>query len=232
MLRALVLLLLIANAGFWSWRQGWLEPLHGFIGAGPEGDREPQRLARQVAPETVRVLDAASAPAASPSPPPPADAAASAAQAAVCLEAGPFTPAELAVAQATLQGALPGGWVLRDLAPGRPWWIAMGPYTDTELLQRRKDELRRRDIEPEQATLSAGAAPWLVLARHDSREAAEAGLAGYAARGVRNARTVEGTPVELRALRVAQADAAQQALLAALPADPLHGRAFLPCPLP
>ena len=227
MLRALVLLLLIANAGFWAWRQGWLEPLHGFIGASPAGDREPQRLARQVAPETVQVLDAA-APAAT-ALPAAVDTAASA-PATGCLEAGPFTPAELGVAQATLEGALPGGWVVRDLAPGRPWWVAMGPYTDDELLQRRKDELKRREIEPEQAALSAGAAPWLVLSRHARREGAEAALAGFEARGVRNARAIEGTPVELRALRVAQADAAQQALLAALPAEQLLGRPFAPCP--
>jgi hypothetical protein len=55
MLRTLVLLLLLANGLFFAWAQGWL-------GAAPrQGEREPHRLAAQVAPETVKVLPAAQA---------------------------------------------------------------------------------------------------------------------------------------------------------------------------
>ena len=66
MLRALVLVLLLANAGFWAWRHGWLEPLHGAIGARPEGEREPERLTMQVDPDRLRLIpaEAASTPAA------------------------------------------------------------------------------------------------------------------------------------------------------------------------
>ena len=58
MLRSLVLVLLLANAGFWVWRQGWLEPLHSAIGARPEGEREPERLAMQVDPDRLRLIPA------------------------------------------------------------------------------------------------------------------------------------------------------------------------------
>lgn len=70
MLRIVVLLLVLANAGFYGWRQGWLDTA---VGVRAQGDREPGRLAAQVAPATVRVLA-----------PLPTETAAN--QAAVCLE--------------------------------------------------------------------------------------------------------------------------------------------------
>jgi len=56
MLRALVALLLLANAVFWVWSQGWLDDV---VGIRSTGEREPQRLAQQVRPEIVRVLPGA-----------------------------------------------------------------------------------------------------------------------------------------------------------------------------
>jgi hypothetical protein len=56
MLRALVALLLLANAVFWIWSQGWLDDV---VGVRSTGEREPQRLAQQVRPEIVRVLPGA-----------------------------------------------------------------------------------------------------------------------------------------------------------------------------
>lgn len=236
MLRAIVLVLLLANVGFWVWRQGWLEPLHGVIGARPEGEREPERLARQVRPERVRLLgpEAVSAASATPrSTPGPAIAEAPAPPAAastVCLEAGPYTATELAAVQPALQAAWPGGaWTVRELPPeSAVWWVAMGPFFDGEQLQTKRDELRRRNVFPELAS-TPGAAPLLVLSRHDSREAAEVELAALAERDVRTARVVEGAPRVLRALRVDRADAQAQALLGGLAAERLRGKAFAPC---
>ena len=48
MLRALVLLLVLVNAGRWFWLQGNRQVL--------QSDREPQRLQRQVAPDAIQVL--------------------------------------------------------------------------------------------------------------------------------------------------------------------------------
>jgi hypothetical protein len=98
MLRFLALLLLLANLGFYSWTQGWLDPV---VGASPSGDREPERFARQVKPEIVRILPPAGAA-------PVAVAAASATAGVSCLEAGPFTSAQLPQAEAALAQALPG----------------------------------------------------------------------------------------------------------------------------
>lgn len=53
MLRGLVALLLLANAAFFAWSQGWLAPML----PGPHaGEHEPERLARQVRPERITVL--------------------------------------------------------------------------------------------------------------------------------------------------------------------------------
>lgn len=231
MLRALVLVLLLANAGFWAWRQGWLAPLHGAIGARPEGEREPERLAMQVDPDRLRLIpaEAASTPAAvaasaatSPASAPPS------APPMACLEAGPYSTAELTVAEAAVKAALPDlGWSERELTT--TWWVAMGPFAEAEQMQKKRDELKRRSIAPELASAAPGSAPLLVISRHDSRAAAESELTTLLDRGVRTARVVNAS-VPLRLLRVAQASEAQQAALAALPADKLRGKAFLPCP--
>jgi hypothetical protein len=86
MLRALVLALLLANAGWWAWSHGWLP-----AGAVPlprdDGQREPQRLAAQVRPESVQVL---------------ASAEARRLAAAACLQAGPFDDTKWPAAAAAL----------------------------------------------------------------------------------------------------------------------------------
>ena len=52
MLRLLVLLLLLSNAGYFAWSHGTLAP-YGFA---PAAQSEPQRLAQQVRPEALRIL--------------------------------------------------------------------------------------------------------------------------------------------------------------------------------
>jgi hypothetical protein len=112
-MRLLVLALLALNLLLFAWNRGWLPA----PGAGAEGSvREPQRLAHQVHPESVRlVADPAEAPpAASPdaaaSSPAPGDATA-------CLEAGPFDAAEAERAEGSL-AALPAGSWRRIVANG------------------------------------------------------------------------------------------------------------------
>lgn len=54
MLRWLVALLLVANAGYFAWTQGYLGPL----GLALREEREPQRLQAQLQPDTIRLLNA------------------------------------------------------------------------------------------------------------------------------------------------------------------------------
>lgn len=111
MLRVLLLLLVLANAGVYAWTSGWLDPLLPPPG---KAEREPARLAAQISPESVRVL--------------PARAAQEAQEAAQrdatrCLEIGPFGLVDAAQAEATLEAAgLSAGTWERDLrAPGQMW---------------------------------------------------------------------------------------------------------------
>jgi hypothetical protein len=86
-MRALVALLLLANLLFLALARDWLQPLAGLS---TQQQREPQRLAAQLHPETVRVLTPE-------------------ALAAACQQAGPFDPAQAAAAETTLAQVLPAG---------------------------------------------------------------------------------------------------------------------------
>ena len=79
MLRALLALLLLANAAFYAWSQNWLSPRL----AGPRPEvREPERLQAQQRPELITVMTPKAASAAL---------AAAVGETEVCLEAGPFS---------------------------------------------------------------------------------------------------------------------------------------------
>ena len=80
--------LVAANLLFFGYTRGWFD---GVLGLHSLGDREPERLARQVRPESVRILSAGA----------PASAATG------CYEAGPFAGDEAAAAEAVLKAALP-----------------------------------------------------------------------------------------------------------------------------
>ena len=94
MLRALIVALLAANLLFFGFTRGWLD---GLFGLRSHGDREPERIAHQVRPDSI-VLLAASAPAS-----------AAAGATTTCLEAGPFAGADAAAVEAALRAALPDG---------------------------------------------------------------------------------------------------------------------------
>ena len=258
MLRALVLALLLANAGFYAWRSGWLAPLHGVIGARPEGEREPQRLERQVNPQAVELLgrtrDAADPGAASsavggPSAVEPVAGAASAGAA----SAGPAELGALAGPAATEGVAQAGACLeagpfgpsqlaaaeaaLQSALPGGGWTVRDlppgGAWWVASGPYADAEALQRRLDELRRRRIAAEpAAPGvpllLVLSRHADRAGAEQELAALGGR-LRGARVVEGVPQPMRALRVGAADATAQARLAALPPDRLHGRSFVPC---
>ena len=208
--------LLLANAAFFAWTQGWLDTV---VGVRSIGDREPERLLRQLRPETMRIVPDTAVAAA----PPPA-----------CLEAGPFAPAEIAAAQAALRSALPntaaGSWLsLKTEQPGS-WIVYMGKYANRELLARKQEELARRKVAFEAVNSPAALDPGLSLGRFEERAAADQALAQYTQQGIRTAKVVELTaPVSSFRLRVERADAALASQLAELKPDGLLGKTFAAC---
>lgn len=221
MLRLLVLALLLANAAFLAWSQGWLAPV---LQPPHHGEREPERLAAQVRPETVVVL-----------PPAAASAALSAARVAaqVCLEAGPLPTAGLPAAEAALAAAqlAPGAWRAEAAGPAPAQWaVYAGRYADAPARRARREELTRLGLAAELLTEPPELAPGLVVSRHASKEAADAALAEVArSTTLRGARVVElPPPPPPQWLRVPAADPDSAARLRALPGDALAG-GFKPC---
>ncbi len=219
MLRALALLLVLANALFFAWTQGWLgEPPR-------QAEREPERLAAQMNADSVRLL-----------PPVAASAAVQAAQRAVqaglqCLEAGPLAESDLPAAESALRAAqLPDdSWARLDSAGAAAWLVYAGRYPDPTLRSAREEDLRRQRVPFELINTPADLAPGFVLSRHASRGEAQAWLDSRAPASLRGVRLVQlpGVSAGTR-LRVARADVELAERLKALPPEPLAG-GFRPC---
>ncbi len=210
MLRLAVIVLLLANAGYYAWSQGLLKDW----GFAPEEQAEPQRMDQQIRPETLQILRVtpgkassslpSSSPSSSAAPAGPASADASAissssapstppsADTAECLQAGVFDERQ-AEALRTAAASLPqGSWALDPTpVPGR-WMLYMGRFEDQDALDRKRAELRARKVDHDRAggTLELG----LSLGRFTSKDAAERELANLGTKGVRTARVVQERP--------------------------------------
>lgn len=248
MLRALVVLLLLANLGVWVWQSGWMAA----------GETPPVRT--EVEPGRVRIMaarlsaaapalpttgpasaapnDSTSAPVAgaASTPAPVATAAGittgsttDVVEARRCLEAGPFPVAELAALKTAL-APLPGKLVaLQGVTVKGTWLIYMGPFADADALDRKRAELRRmRDLSFDEAKGPASLVPGLVLGRFNQEASARTALENMRQRGIRTARVVVlKPPQELTVARAAQASPSQALQLQSL--DLPAGRSFKPC---
>ena len=198
MLRLAVIALLLANAGYYAYTQGWLRSA-GLVT--PE-QAEPQRLQQQIRPETLKVLRAQGA-TNNPTPPPapavapaadtaastPAPTAAAPADAGECLQAGIFDEKQ-ATALRTAAASLPqGSWSLEPTPITGRWMIYMGRFDDQDTLDKKRAELRARKVDFDRAggTLEPG----LSLGRFSTEEAAQRGLTALNAQGVRTARVIQ-----------------------------------------
>lgn len=212
MLRLIVGVLLLANVAFYVWSQGWVD---GLVGVRANGDREPERLQKQVRPESVRIL----------TPQAVAEAAQAAESRLMCLEAGPFDDAAVTVAEGTLKVALPAGSWARatQQVPGR-WIVYMGRYANREAQQKKEQELARLKISYEEVRGAPALEPGLALGSFSNREAADAALQRYADRGLHTGRVVEISKASVQhLLRVARADQDLAAKVTAL------AQGFHPC---
>ena len=197
MLRLAVIALLLANAGYYAYTQGWLRSA-GLVT--PE-QAEPQRLQQQIRPETLKVLRAqgatnnptpppapAAAPAADTAASTPAPTAAAPADAGECLQAGIFDEKQAAALRTAAAALPPGSWSLEPTPITGRWMIYMGRFDDQDTLDKKRAELRARKVDFDRAggTLELG----LSLGRFSTEEAAQRGLTALNAQGVRTARVV------------------------------------------
>ena len=214
MLRALVVALLVANLAFFAWSQGWLDAV---VGVRARGDREPERLANQVRPESIVIL--------------PSSPAKTSVAAASCIEAGPFTTAEFAAAETALAPSVrPGAWTDVRTERAGVWLVYMGAFPDREAMLRKQAEIRRvRDFE---AISVPGEGEFgLSLGRFDDREGAERALAQFQQRGIRTARVLQlNPPTVSHMLRIEGAEATLAARLTGSQAVALGlGKPFAAC---
>jgi hypothetical protein len=222
MLRALLALALLANLVFFAWAQGWLP---GWP-APQQGEREPSRVLAQMRPEAIAVLPPKAASGASGSGSPggtlrPGEPA--------CLEAGPFSDADIGAAEAALQQAgLPAGsWTREQVQIGPSWVVFAGRPVDAAARAAREKELRAAKLAFELAEAPPELAGGFVLSRHASRDGAELALASLGDKAVGELRVVAVPPPPLQHwLRAGEANADLQARLAALSPG---GSGFRPC---
>lgn len=180
MLRLLVLVLVLANAGYWAWSQGLLAA----YGLAPAVQSEPQRLLTQIRPEAIRLLT-------------PEEAAkfdnpvAAVETPTECLQAGLFNEEQTATLRSALDAALPpGSWQFESSVEPARWIVYMGKYTTDEALTKKRGELRQLGVAFRPVT-SPALSPGLALASFPAQADAERELARIATKGVRTARVVQ-----------------------------------------
>jgi cell division protein FtsN len=182
MLRLLVLLLLLANAGFFAWSQGLLQPW----GLGPAQQSEPQRMQQQVRPEAVRVIPVEELrrveQLAAQAPRPPE-----------CLQTPALDDAQIAPLRTALESWPAASWTLDTVTEPARWIIYMGKYAGVEQVARKRAELRQLGISFE-ALSNPELEPGLSLGSYANEAAATTQLNVLAERGVRTARVLQERP--------------------------------------
>lgn len=182
MLRLIVLLLLLANGGFYAWSHGLLLAW----GVGPTQQSEPQRLDQQIQPAAVRVLPAdelrriETQLAQAPRPP-------------ECLLSPMLDEQQATTLRATLAAWPAGSWTLEAASEPARWIIYMGQYAGVEQVARKRAELRQLGISFEALT-NPQLEPGLSLGSFPTEQSALQQLEALANKGVRTARIVQERP--------------------------------------
>jgi hypothetical protein len=215
MLRLLVLLLLLANAGYFAWSQNLLASW----GFAPAQQSEPQRLDQQIKPRAVRVLGADEARRIDTSGAPrPQE----------CLQAGPLDDAQVAALKTTLEPWPVGTWSFEPSVEPARWIVYMGKYLTPENVAKKRAELRQLRISFETLTNPA-LEPGLSLGSYATEADATRQLESLAERGVRTAKVVQERPeVRGQSLRLAAVDDALRPRLDELRTG-LGARTLRPC---
>lgn len=182
MLRALFIVVLLANLVFWAWHHG---PVAQALGLPQASDREPQRAAHQVNAAAVTLRPAAGA----------GGSATAGASAnlwdARCVQTGVLELAQLSGAQQALRaaGLRDGDWAEWRQARAGEWAAYIGRFRSAQGAQLRADELAKqgqRWVVVDDGAFAIG----LRLGLHATAEAARAELALLAGQRPRGARVV------------------------------------------
>jgi hypothetical protein len=216
MLRLSVLLLLLANAGYFAWSQGLLRAW----GLAPAQQSEPHRVRQQINPQSLRILEDEEARR--------QDTAATALKPVECLQAGPFEEPQMAALAQALNPWPAGSWSVEPLTePGR-WIVYMGKYATLENTARKKAELRQIGVSFEPLA-DPSLEPGLSLGGFASQAQADQQLEALVQRGVRSAKVVqERSASRGQLLKLAAIDDSLRPRLQELrPA--LNGKPLRPC---
>lgn len=203
-MRALFLLLVLANLGFFAWANFFAEL---------DTQSDPRPLARQVAPDKLRILPADPA-----AKPPPAAAQKPAAEAAraACLEWGGFTVAEAARAVEALGPLAPGSRVTqRQAEDTASWWVYISPRANRQDAQKKAAELKALGIDDYFIVQDEGPMRYAVSLGVFKTQAAAAGhLEALRGKGVKTAQVgARETPLQKTYLQLRGADDAVAARL-------------------
>ena len=180
MLRFFALLLILANGLYFAWSEGLLR-VYGFA---PVQQHEPQRLAQQIRPEAIQILNAVEAKR--------ADAQAQADQAPKeCLLAEPYDDAQAATLRHALEAVLPtNAWQIETVPVSARWIVYMGKFANAEQMAKKRGELAAMRLVPQSLNnpdLELG----LSLGGFDTQAEAVAELAKLSLRGIRTAKVVQ-----------------------------------------
>ena len=218
-MRALFLLLLLANLAFYAWSR---------YGA-PTDVVDPAPAARPIEPEKLKLVAPASLP-----PPAPlaAKKPASAPPALACMEWGSFTVADAPRAEQALEPlALGARLAQRRTEEVAGWWVFIPAQGSRQAAVRKAAELKTLGVSEYFIVQEEGEYHWaLSLGVFRSEEAAQARLAALRAQGVRTARVgPRETVVPKIWLQVKSVDAPLQARLKEI-ARQIDGSELRDCP--
>lgn len=188
-MKLLLLLLVAANLALFAWQQG-------AFGGLPASGREPERLARQIAPERLQALTAAQvqalrsrARAAPAGEPPPFDLAAGAA----CVEFGDFASAQRAQLQPRLDALLPSARQQAQTVELPGWYLVyLPPAANRAEAERNAARLQAQGLRD--VAVIGDASPLrfgVALGAFRSRDLATRHLADLHQRGVKTARVAD-----------------------------------------
>ena len=215
MLRALFVILIVANGAYFAWTRGMLAQL-GFM---PSVQREPERVATQIAPNALRVLKTEDA----------KKVELLAAKPLECLQSGFIEAARMDALKAALPSLLGSAtWQFDALREDARWIVYMGKYPGAGALAKKKTELRGLGV-PFEPLRRSDLEPGIAVGSANNKDDAEELLLSLNKKGIKTAKVVqEIAPLEGQRLRLPAVDDALRPKL-----DELRAAggiaAWLPC---